>query len=162
MDGHSISCFLFPAGSFTIVLPQAVVVEIVKRPELSEKAINTGWYKGQFNWRSESVALVSIEELCAASVRDQISGSLIAILHALQEDSKLRFYAIELRAIPRSVSIGQNSLTDVSDKVVNCNYIAGETLFENYRVLIPNLRNIERKVQQQTREIPSDKAPQGE
>lgn len=155
MAERSLSCFLFPAEGFAIVLPQAVVVEIVQMPKLTGERAPSGWYKGQCDWRSESVVLVSIEELCAAPVSNQTSSSLIAVLHALREDSDLRFYAIELRAMPRSVTLDPNSFTDVSDKKMNCDYVSSETLFENYRIVVPNLKNIERKVQQKAREVAS-------
>lgn len=156
MQGRSLSCFLFPTKDFAIVLPQAVVVEIAQKPKLVSMGKPSGWYKGQFNWRSESVALVSVEGLCAVPVNDQATGSLIAVLHALREDSDLRFYAIELRAIPRSVSLGPNSLADVTDKMTNCDYISSEILFEDRRIVIPNLKNIERKLQQHIREAARD------
>jgi chemosensory pili system protein ChpC len=149
MERGDISCFLLPTERFFIVLPQAVVVEIVRRPELTEAEEPTGWYKGQFNWRCESVALVSIEALCVAPASTHTTGSLIAIMHALQEDSTMRFYALALRAIPRSVSLSPNSLVEVSEKQINCEYISSESILEGLEVVIPNLKRIELKIRQQ-------------
>ncbi len=148
MEERKLGCFLFPCKDFFIVLPQAVVVEIVQRPKLSREGGLSGWYKGQFNWRSQRVALVSIEELCAVQGHDQTTGSLIAVLHALRDDTDMQFYAFQLQAIPRTVSLDANSLNEASDREINCDYISSESLIEDHRVVIPNLKRIEREIQQ--------------
>jgi chemotaxis signal transduction protein len=149
MEERNLGCFLFPTEELFIVLPQAAVVEIVQQPELSDERGPSAWFKGKFVWRSQHVALVSLEEMCALQTRRQATGSLIAVLHVLREDTDMPFYAFQLGGIPRSVSLGPNSLIEATDREINCDYISSESLIEGYRVVIPNLKRIEREIQQQ-------------
>ncbi len=47
------------------------------------------------------------------------------------------------------MSRGPNSLIEAPEKQMSCDYISSETLLEGYRIVIPDLKRIEREIQKQ-------------
>jgi chemotaxis signal transduction protein len=134
---------------FYVILPQSAVAEIACKPDSIDNEAGEGWFKGVFSWRSELVAVASIEELCSLRSDQQQSGLRIVILHALEDVLEADFYALQLQAIPRPVTLDSNSLT-VSTQVVEDNeYISSSVLVNGYNAVIPNLKMIERRIQEQ-------------
>lgn len=144
-----INGLLLPMKGFYVILPQSAVAEIACKPESMDKERSAGWFKGVFRWRSAVVALASIEELCSWQSDQQRSGSRIVILHALEDALEADFYALELQATPRPLSLESNSLT-ISTQVVEKNeYIASSVHVKGYDAFIPDLNRIERRIQEQ-------------
>lgn len=146
---QTINGLLLPMKGFYVVLPQSAVAEIVSKPELVDLEGSAGWFKGLFNWRSEMLAVVSLEELCSWQSDQQDAGSQIVILHALEDVLEVDFYALELQAIPRPISLESNSLT-LSEKAVESDEcIASTVLVSGHAAIIPDLNRIEHRVQEQ-------------
>lgn len=145
-----INSLLLPMREIYLILPQANVVEITQQPTIVETQETAGWFKGQFDWRSEPVALVSFAGLCgwrSANLRG--ARSMVAILHTLGEVLDLRFYAFEIWGIPRSISLGANSLK-IAEEVANASdCVANHVLFGGQRAIIPDLERIEHRIQEQ-------------
>lgn len=146
---QTINSLLLPMKGFYVILPQSAVVEIARKPELIDTEGSAGWFKGVFNWRSEVVAVVSFEELCSWQSDQQDAGSRIVILHALEGVLDVDFYALELQAVPRPLSLEPDSLT-VSENVVHGNEcIASNVLVNGLDAIIPDLQGMERRIQGQ-------------
>ncbi len=74
---------------------------------------------------------------------------MVAILHTLGEVLDLRFYAFEMWGIPRSISLGANSLK-IAEEVTNAyDCVASHVLFGGQRAIIPDLERIEHRIQEQ-------------
>lgn len=144
-----INGLLLPMKGFYVIVPQSAVAEIASKPEIVDKEGSVGWFKGVFSWRSEVVAVVSIEELCFRQYDQRHAASRIVILHALEDILEADFYALELAAIPRPVSLEPNSLTLSLKDIGENEYIASSVLVNGYEAIIPDLKRIERRIQDQ-------------
>lgn len=145
-----INGLLLPMKGFYILLPQSAVVEITRKPDLVVVENSSEWFKGVFNWRSEEIAVVSLEELCDHRVdTHENSGSRIVILHALDDRTNIDFYALELYGVPHPISLNANSVAYSTDGVEKKEWIASNVLINGQDVIIPNLQWIEYSIQSQ-------------
>ncbi|MCP4409519.1 MAG: hypothetical protein GY807_17565 [Gammaproteobacteria bacterium] len=149
-EPQTISSLLLPMREFYLILPQANIVEIIQQPAIVETKEMTAWFKGEFEWRSETVALVSFTGLCGwRTDNQQETRPKVAILHTLGDVLKLRFYAFEMWGIPRSVSLGANSLTIAKEVAHTSDCVANHVLFGGQRAMVPDLERIEHRIQEQ-------------
>ncbi len=150
LNEQVINGLLLPLNGFHIILPQVMVAEITYRPEAaSARDYTADWFKGLFQWRSQQVPLISFESLCDREDGRGRKSMRIAIIHALQGISNLVFYAFELRAIPYPLTLRHDSLQSATGSAKTCDYIASNALFGGHKAVIPDLKQIERKLYEQ-------------
>ena len=97
-----LSALLLPVTGQLLVVPSAMVAEIIKRRELAAPADAPDWLLGHVKWHQERVPVISFESLNDDPIADPASGSRIVIFSALGEPEHmpLRHYALLTRGVP--------------------------------------------------------------
>lgn len=109
---------LVPLKVDHLLLPNAMVAEVVnyQAPEPIQGA--PAWLKGCVAWRGEIVPLVSVEPLAGLAENALGHRARIVVCTSLGEGSRLTYFGLMAQAIPRLVRITSTSLepVDVGNK----------------------------------------------
>ena len=95
-----LSALLLPMTGQLLVVPTAVVAEIIKRRELHPPEGAPAWLLGHVKWHQAMVPVLSFEALNGQAVAEEDSGSRIVIIATLDGQSVQRHYALLTRGVP--------------------------------------------------------------
>ncbi|MBU1329146.1 MAG: chemotaxis protein CheW [Gammaproteobacteria bacterium] len=98
---------LVPLSDRQLLLPNVAVAELIafRAPQISEGMPD--WFLGQIAWRDLRLPLLSFE--AASSGQAQLGeGARVAVLNALGGRPKVKFIALLVQGIPRSVKIASD------------------------------------------------------
>lgn len=104
---------LVPLSGEQLLLPNAMVAEVVnyQAPQPIEDAPD--WLKGYVAWRGEIVPLVSVERLTGAAEPAPGHRARIVVCTTLGRHSRLSYVGLVARAIPRLVRVTSSNLVAV-------------------------------------------------
>lgn len=107
-DSTPLRSLLVPLAGGGLLLPSAVVAEVVtySAPERLEDA--PPWLLGRIQWRGQQVPVVSLEP-DPASAGTMIGGERLLILYSLNQAAPL-FYGLLARGIPQVFRIQEGDL----------------------------------------------------
>lgn len=97
---RDLSALLVPVSGQLLVVPSAVVIEIIKRRELERAPDSPQWLLGTLAWHHETLPVLSFEALNGQQEPDPGHGSRIVILATLAEGARRRNYAILAQGVP--------------------------------------------------------------
>jgi chemosensory pili system protein ChpC len=101
----SLTGLLVPLADRTLLLPNVAVAELIpyRAPQVSEGM--PAWFLGQIAWRDLRLPLLSFE---AASAGQALvgPGARVAVINALGARPKVKFIALLVQGIPRSIKVG--------------------------------------------------------
>lgn len=100
----SVTGLLVPLADRTLLLPNVAVAELIPyRPPQSTQGMPS-WFLGQVTWRDLTLPLLSFE---AASDGQPDTGSQarVAVLNALGGRDHVKFIALLVQGIPRSIKV---------------------------------------------------------
>ncbi|WP_137819328.1 MULTISPECIES: chemotaxis protein CheW [unclassified Pseudomonas] len=101
----SLTGLLVPLADRTLLLPNVAVAELIpyRAPQVSPGM--PAWFLGQMAWRDLSLPLLSFE--AASDGQPQIRpGARVAVINALGGRPKVKFLALLVQGIPRSLKVG--------------------------------------------------------
>lgn len=103
-SADSLTGLLVPLADRTLLLPNVAVAELIpyRAPQVSEGM--PGWYLGEIAWRDLRLPLLSFE--AASGGEAQVaSRARVAVLNALGGRPKVKFIALLVQGIPRSLKV---------------------------------------------------------
>jgi chemosensory pili system protein ChpC len=142
----AVNSLLLPLIGSNIILPQPTVAEIVQDPQVTEIEGSAHWVKGTVNWRTTQIPLISFETLCGQEISECGDLHRIAVLYALEGFDNLKFYSLELQAIPRPVVVKPDTLDQIQQDPTGCRAVARKVIIAGQLVIIPNLVWIEQNI----------------
>lgn len=100
----SLTALLVPLSDRTLLLPNVAVAELIpyRAPQAGQQT--SGWFLGQVPWRDLSLPLLSFEAASGGQA-DAGSGARVAVLNAVGGRGHVKFIALLVQGIPRSVKI---------------------------------------------------------
>ncbi len=104
-SGNSLTGLLMPLADRTLLLPNVAVAELIpyRAPQTSEGM--PSWFLGQVAWRDLRLPLLSFE--AASDGQASLSpGSRVAVINALGGRPTVKFIAVLVQGIPRSIKVG--------------------------------------------------------
>lgn len=98
---------LVPLADRTLLLPNVAVAELIpyRAPQVSEGMPE--WFLGQIAWRDLRLPLLSFEAACGGQAQ-VASGARVAVINALGGRPKVKFIALLVQGIPRSLKVGSD------------------------------------------------------
>ena len=141
---RAVNSLLLPLIGSNILLPQPTVAEIVQAPRVAKIEGSDHWIKGKVNWRTKQIPLISFEALCGQEISGRGNLRRIAVLYALEGFDELKFYSLELQAIPRPVMVKPDTLDQIQENSNGCSAIASKVLVTGQSAIIPNLVWVEK------------------
>jgi chemosensory pili system protein ChpC len=97
---RDLSALLVPVTGQLLVVPGAVVAEIIKRRDLQRPPAAPDWLLGTLLWHHEKLPVLSFEALNGHAGPDPGHGSRIVILSTLSDVAPARNYAILAQGVP--------------------------------------------------------------
>ena len=103
----SLTGLLVPLADRTLLLPNVAVAELIpyRAPQVSEGMPE--WFLGQIAWRDLRLPLLSFEAACGGQAQ-VASGARVAVINALGGRPKVKFIALLVQGIPRSMKVDGN------------------------------------------------------
>ncbi|GGK02886.1 chemotaxis protein CheW [Pseudomonas matsuisoli] len=98
---------LMPLADRTLILPQVSMAELVSYHPTRGAVSGPDWYLGQVEWRDLRLPLLSFEAASGSKpvIHDRCR---VAVINALGEREHVKFLAVLLQGIPRSIRVEQN------------------------------------------------------
>ena len=103
----SLTALLVPLADRTLLLPNVAVAELIpyRAPQVTPGLPD--WFLGQVAWRDLQLPLLSFE--AASNGQAQIGpGARVAVLNAMGGRDKVKFIALLVQGIPRSMKVEDN------------------------------------------------------
>ena len=88
-EAHSLKCIILTLKKENVLIPGAVVAEIVSVEDIEEVADSPDWLMGKFQWRREYIPLLSFEVAGGDDILAKSRSTQVAVLHVLNDDSGL-------------------------------------------------------------------------
>jgi len=138
----SLTGLLVPLTDRTLLLPNVAVAELIpyRAPQVS--AGMPSWFLGQIAWRDLRLPLLSFE--AASDGRASVSpGARVAVINALGGRPAVKFIAVLVQGIPRSIKVGAELVrADVALSPLELDAVQfGETVLK-----VPDLIGLEQKL----------------
>ncbi|MDH1263008.1 chemotaxis protein CheW [Pseudomonas sp. GD03944] len=101
----SLTGLLVPLADRTLLLPNVAVAELIpyRAPQVS--AGMPDWFLGQVAWRDLRLPLLSFEAASGGQAQTG-AGARVAVINALGGRPKVKFIALLVQGIPRSIKVG--------------------------------------------------------
>lgn len=138
----SLTGLLMPLTDRTLLLPNVAVAELIpyRAPQVSEGL--PCWFLGQIAWRDLRLPLLSFEAASDGQATVS-SGSRVAVINALGGRPAVKFIAVLVQGIPRSIKVGAELVrADVALSPLELDAVQfGDTVLK-----IPDLLGLEQKL----------------
>ena len=143
-----LTAFLIPVKSKYLVLPNVSVAELIaySAPETVDDVPN--WFLGQFQWREQTIPLISFEAINDEPFVSRSQNIRIAVFNALSDPDRLPFFAVVTQGTPRMVHVSPSDIVDIELPIGPAEQMIVSVLGDN--ASIPNLEYIESQILQVT------------
>lgn len=138
---NELRCLSLPLLDHEMLVPGAVVAEVIPYLSHSPVDVDAPWLLGRFPWRGVALPLVSIEVATQLSSRPAI-GRRVAIFNTVGGNPALPFYAIFIQAVPRLVNLNRPGLKEIHPEN-NSPLLRHRVEIARNRALIPDLDKLE-------------------
>ncbi len=132
------------ANEKKVLLPNAIIAEVVSYKDLKVSASAPDWYVGAVNWRGyENVPVICYESLSTNGVTTREKEGRVAVIKALGELEGLPYFALIVKGVPRLQVVTQGDLQVHELEEDTNNAIASQVTIQDELSDIPNIRFIE-------------------
>lgn len=95
-----LSALLLPLDQELLVVPSAVVVEIIRRRELLRLVQAPDWMLGMLHWQATMIPVLGFEALNGHDVEDDGHGGRLVVMSSIGANGAWENYAILARGVP--------------------------------------------------------------
>ncbi|MGD8589687.1 MAG: chemotaxis protein CheW [Chromatiales bacterium] len=141
-----VRCVLIPLATSRLLLPNAVVAEVMDYQTPVPRERMPDWYLGDLVWRGTSVPMVSIEGMLGGSVAVPGVRSRTLVLNTLNGNKKLSHIGLITQALPTLVRVNLDNLEPSKIRNDLGTLINLPVTVNNSLALIPDLDELERQV----------------
>lgn len=106
-SSRDLSALLVPLAEELLVLPSAVVVEIIRRRDLVRPLRAPAWLLGMLHWHEATIPVLCFEALNGGALSDTGHGGRIVIMSALGDGGRWRNYALLARRAASAADDGR-------------------------------------------------------
>ena len=146
-DSEEVRGVYIPIEGNRLVLPNAVVAEVVSYTEPTALSGTPDWFIGEIVWRRVPVPVISFEQALGDSEMSAPGHrARIAIFNTLNGSSNLPFIGVIAKSIPGLVRIKSENIVAVGDRDDASSLVLHEVTLQGEKGLIPNLDRLEEMV----------------
>ena len=126
-----------------ILLPNAIIAEVVSIKELAEMEDSPKWLIGSIDWRGYQIPVVDYESLVSGGkLSESDRTNRVAIIKSLTNDADLPYFALVSNGVPRLQLITQGDLQVHENEGNESNAVASKVTIQDELTEIPNIRYI--------------------
>lgn len=138
-----IHTLILPLAQFSLLVPSALVAEVVNVSEVGTLPLAPPWLLGIMNWRARPVPVISFDYLLDTPVPVATARAKIVIFYPLQGRKPWEFFGLMSNAEPQPRTFQDPEA--LSNRVANESpYIATALQLDKYVVGIPELGALKR------------------
>ena len=89
-DSHILKCIILTLKKENVLIPSAVIAEIVSVENIEAVPDTPAWLIGKFKWRDEYIPLVSFEVASGNDVLPNSRSTQVAVFYILNDESGLK------------------------------------------------------------------------
>ncbi len=132
---------VIPVGGGDVILPNTSIAEII--PYMAPKKLTNApsWFLGLLAWRGLQIPLISIEAATGGKAVNAAKTSRIAVINAINNDSKFHFFAFLTQGIPHLAKITRDALVSAPPGEKSQNVLANASLAGD-RVMVPDIEKL--------------------
>jgi chemosensory pili system protein ChpC len=138
---------LMPLGNSQLLLPNAVVAEVMgyQTPEPVEGTPD--WFLGNMVWRGIMIPVVSFEAMSGGEIATPGHRGRIAIMNALNNHPRLSHFGLVVQAIPSLVRVSTDNVLPVAEENESNNPLIRQAVeLDMNPVFIPDLDEFEQRI----------------
>ena len=152
-ESSELYCLMIPMRGKTLLLPNKAVAEIVPYID-SEPAPDDHqpWHIGYLNWRGSRLPVISYERLYDESYPPlERRLKMVAIVNTQLGIKETPHIGIGVEGIPRLANVSEDNIliNEDSDEADPQSVIASKVIFNNREMLIPDVKALEKIIQEQ-------------
>ncbi len=102
-DTQSIKCVILTLRNNNVIVPEALVAEIISVKDIETSVNRPQWYLGDMKWQSVSVPLLSFETAAGTEVTKVNLNTQAVVLYAVAKDgevSKIPYIGLVMSGVP--------------------------------------------------------------
>ena len=109
-EAESLTGLLMPLADRVLLVPNVAVAELI--PYRAPQAVQgmPAWFLGQVQWRDLSLPLLSFEAASSGQAQPVGSSARVAVLNAVGGRDHVKFIALLVQGIPRSIKVDAHLL----------------------------------------------------
>lgn len=139
ISGTGVRSALIPLPEGYLLLPNAVVAEVIGYREPVNQGDAPDWLLGRIDWREKPLPVVSYERMIGRGVDEVGHRARIIVVYGLGgEGSDLPYYGILAQTIPRLSQVSEENIEEHPDAEENA-VIAAHVLVDGEEAWIPNV-----------------------
>ncbi len=140
---REIRCVLVPVGDLRMLLPNAMIAEVITQSTAEPVAGAPSWLLGRIAWRGWQVPLVSFTRLAGTAEGDAELIVRVAVLKTLGGDPRLPFIAVLTQGFPRLTTLNAELIIPTHDGKELPPGVRAHVLVRDDVAMIPDLEWIE-------------------
>ncbi|RTZ61601.1 MAG: hypothetical protein DSZ32_01665 [Gammaproteobacteria bacterium] len=146
MPADGIHILVIPVFGQILVVPVALIEEVLPVPEISENPDLPDVFAGEFDWRGKSVGLTSFSRLSGGKMEKPVPGNRVVVFKPLEGCNVDEQFALLISADPEPRAVGRMDLQkDVNAPGDNPMIVSYCTL-DGRAVGIPNMAEWKKKL----------------
>lgn len=139
---------LIPLGDRQLLLPNAVVAEVMGYQTPDPVQASPDWFLGYMAWRGIMIPVISFEAMSGGDAVTPGHRGRIAIMNALGDQPRLSHYGLVVQAIPSLVRVSADNVIPVVREAEAENPLIRQSVeLDMSPAIIPDLDEIERQIQ---------------
>lgn len=142
---QDIRALMVAVANGRVLVPNALVSEIITAASPEPIAGAPGWIRGRVNWRGWRVPLFSLSLLAGLAEAEPTLNAKITVLKALGGNPRMPFMAMTCIGFPRLTTVSSEELLPVGDGGSGASRagVLVEILLREDRAILPDLPMIE-------------------
>lgn len=128
-----------PLDGITLIVPSAVVAEVINPLTLAPVPFSQPWLKGVIGWRTLAVPVISFEALVGMPEPASPAAGKIVIFYPLSGRSDWEFFGMFATAEPRPQALTHSEPVATDSELPNLPYIAAGLKVGGKLMLIPDM-----------------------
>jgi chemosensory pili system protein ChpC len=138
---------LIPLGNRQLLLPNAVVAEVMGLQPPDPVKGAPDWFLGNMAWRGTMIPLVSFEAMSGGEIVTPGHRGRIAIMNALNNNPRLSHFGLVVQAIPSLVRVSNDNVLPFVDESESNNPLIRQAVeLDMSTAFIPDLDEIEQRI----------------
>ena len=145
-DEKTVRCLALPITGEKILVPNAVVAEVLTADTVSAVSGGPEWLLGSLTWRGCVLPLVCMEAAIGGTRLEAGVRSKIVIMKALSACESLENFAVLVQGIPQQVLASEHTVTVDTPAGGWRPFVAADLQVEGEQAFIPDLDAVEKAI----------------
>lgn len=112
----SLTALVLDLGTRKLLVPNTAIAELASLRNLRAVEYAPDWFLGSVEWRGLNLPVLSFATL-AGDTAPVTENSRMVVVNALSSPDKLRFYALCIQSVPRSIKVDASLVADDSQQL---------------------------------------------